>query len=175
MLCVIIILCDAVDYVTGKEVLCLKILVVSDSHGRASLFDEVLCKEKEGLDFLFFLGDGEDDFFEVRERYLFLRVAAVRGNCDMFSSLNISDTITVGGKKIFYSHGHAFGVKGSEDGIIARARSVSADAVLYGHTHSPVVKTEDSLFIMNPGALKDGRYGVITIENGEIRGSLKRI
>jgi predicted phosphodiesterase len=47
--------------------------------------------------------------------------------------------------------------------------------VLYGHTHFPVLKEEEGVFIMNPGALKDGRYGVITIENGKIKGTLKRI
>ncbi len=153
----------------------MKILVISDSHGRASLFDEVVFKEKEGLDYLFFLGDGEDDFLEVRGRYPALRFAAVRGNCDMFSSLNLSDALEVGGKKFFYSHGHAFGVKGTEEGILSRALSVSADAVLYGHTHCPIMKTDKDLFVMNPGALKDGRYGIITIENGEIKGTLKRL
>ncbi len=153
----------------------MKLLIVSDSHGAENYFYEAVEYEKEGLDVLFFLGDGADDFASVRDSFPHLRFAAVRGNCDYFSSVNLnnSDIFMVDNKRIFYTHGHLYGAKQTIETLIGKAKTENADILLYGHTHSPHKEITDGIFVMNPGSMKTGRYGVITIENGVIKGELK--
>lgn len=49
-----------------------------------------------------------------------------------------------------------------------RARQEGADIVLYGHTHTGVTCYDDGLYIMNPGSIRDGHYGMIDIVPGGI-------
>ena len=66
------------------------------------------------------------------------------------------------------AHGHAEHVKYGTDELICRARQEGADIVLYGHTHSGVTAYDDGLYIMNPGSIRDGHYGMIDIVPGGI-------
>ena len=79
-----------------------------------------------------------------------------------------SMVVTLGGKKIYCTHGHAEHVKYGTDELICRARQEGADIVLYGHTHSGVTAYDDGLYIMNPGSIRDGHYGMIDIVPGGI-------
>ena len=63
----------------------MKILVISDSHGAENAFLDVL-EENKDADALFFLGDGERDFESVRYYIGKMRIYALRGNCDIFST-----------------------------------------------------------------------------------------
>lgn len=153
----------------------MKLLIVSDSHGAENYFYKAVEAEKEGLYGLIFLGDGADDFLAVRDYFPLLRFGAVRGNCDYFSSANFnySDIFSVENKRIFYTHGHLYSAKQSIEPLISKAKTERADILLYGHTHSPHKEIIDGIFVMNPGSVKMGRYGVLTIENGNIKGELK--
>lgn len=75
----------------------------------------------------------------------------VAGNCDFSSKLPLMRVVTLGGKKIYCTHGHTEHVKYGTDELICRARQEGADIVLYGHTHSGVTAYDDGLYIMNPG------------------------
>lgn len=151
----------------------MKIIVVSDSHGADNSFIDVLEENKDATH-LFFLGDGEKDFETARYYSPHLNFYAVRGNCDLFSDLNDQAVAVLGGKKIFYTHGHLFGVKSGYGYIEAKGKEKGADIVLFGHTHIRLMEERDGIILMNPGSLHSGCYGIIEIENGKINCKTKR-
>ena len=115
------------------------------------------------------LGDGARDLDTVESYYHSLpNVIKVAGNCDFSSSLPLLRVVTLGGKKIYCTHGHAEHVKYGTDELLLRARQEGADIVLYGHTHTGVTCYDDGLYIMNPGSIRDGHYGMIDIVPGGI-------
>ena len=146
----------------------MRILVLSDSHGMPSRILDAVEAHPEA-EALIFLGDGERDLDTVESYYHSLsNVIKVAGNCDFSSSLPLLRVVTLGGKKIYCTHGHAEHVKYGTDELILRARQEGADIVLYGHTHTGVTCYDDGLYIMNPGSIRDGHYGMIDIVSGGI-------
>ena len=146
----------------------MRILVLSDSHGMPSRILDAVEAHPEA-ETLIFLGDGERDLHTVESYYHSLpNVIKVAGNCDFSSSLPLLRVVTLGGKKIYCTHGHAEHVKYGTDELLLRARQEGADIVLYGHTHTGVTCYDDGLYIMNPGSIRDGHYGMIDIVPGGI-------
>ena len=146
----------------------MRILVLSDSHGMPSRILDAVEAHPEA-ETLIFLGDGERDLDTVESYYNSLpNVIKVAGNCDFSSSLPLLRVVTLGGKKIYCTHGHAEHVKYGTDELLLRARQEGADIVLYGHTHTGVTCYDDGLYIMNPGSIRDGHYGMIDIVPGGI-------
>ena len=127
----------------------------------------------------FFLGDGERDIDEVREQFPGLTVYAVRGNCDMFSTLPQQLRFAFGGLEIFAAHGHMHGVKRDPafSSLKAEARKTGAKVILFGHTHKALLRREDGLTLMNPGPAggQNPGYGVLRTENGRLHCELCRI
>ena len=95
---------------------------------------------------------------------------AVRGNCDFGSALPPAGDFTAEGVKIFYTHGHLYGVKSEYDRLAEAAQARGADVALFGHTHHRTLvydKVPDVPTLFNPGSLRDeGCYGVITVRDG---------
>ena len=146
----------------------MRILVLSDSHGMPSRILDAVEAHPEA-EALIFLGDGERDLDTVESYFFCLpNVIKVAGNCDFSSSLPLLRVVTLGGKKIYCTHGHAEHVKYGTDELLLRARQEGADIVLYGHTHTGVTCYDDGLYIMNPGSIRDGHYGMIDIVPGGI-------
>ena len=166
----------------------LTLLVVSDIHGNGANLARVLARQIKKPDALLFLGDGYSDV--NRAEPLYMPLFAVRGNCDVWTVMGVTEltrdlTVTLGGYKIFMTHGHAYINSGGVDAIAARGAREGADVVLYGHTHVRHeahyaagdivggVKLEKALHVFNPGSLGSPRdekapsFGVIEIrENG---------
>lgn len=166
----------------------MKILVISDTHGRRDRIGSVLSLHQRA-DALLFLGDGVRDLPSnlQGEGRLF---AGVRGNCDGFSlgdSFGFSEELclNLGTYTVLMTHGHRYSVKSGLDHAICHAAARGADLLLYGHTHVPEerylpvgtvigdTRLEKPLWIMNPGSLGaplDGRpsFGVIEIQRGGI-------
>ena len=153
----------------------MRILVTSDTHGdSASLRRAVLSQPKAEI--VIHLGDGGDDVELVRTSFPERTFLQVRGNCDWGSALPQTGEFEAGGKKIFYTHGHMYGVKSGDYTIISEARSRRADILLFGHTHQPREDYEDGLYIMNPGRLSgwEPTYGIIDItEQGIVLNVMK--
>ena len=146
----------------------MRILVLSDSHGMPSRILDAVEAHPEA-EALIFLGDGERDLDTVESYYHSQpNVIKVAGNCDFSSSLPLLRVVTLGGKKIYCTHGHSEHVKYGTDELLLRARQEGADIVLYGHTHTGVTCYDDGLYIMNPGSIRDGHYGMIDIVPGGI-------
>jgi hypothetical protein len=142
----------------------MKIIVFSDSHGVADNMIEAVKREKPDL--CFFLGDGEHDLALLQKRFPRLPVNAVRGNCDVFSTLPRALCCAAGGLKIFATHGHLYGVK--HDPIFRElcyaALEENADVVLFGHTHDPFRDRTMGMELLNPGSIGPSTrpsYGLI--------------
>lgn len=142
----------------------MRILVTSDTHGdAASLRRAILAQPKAEM--VIHLGDGQEDVDSVRFSFPEKTFLQVKGNCDWGSALPAIGEYEVGGVKLFYTHGHVYGVKSGDCQILSEARSRKANIVLFGHTHNPREDYEDGLYIMNPGRLSgwEPTYGAIDI------------
>ena len=124
---------------------------------------------------VFFLGDGLMDFEALSLGDNTRMYLAVRGNCDydgIFRDRFVpkSDSITLFGKKILFTHGDLYGVKYGDGGLVSLANGEDADIVLYGHTHQRRETYLDGVYYFNPGSLSASygtraSYGLITIDD----------
>ena len=157
----------------------MELLVFSDSHGRRGNIEEAVKRQIKKPDAIIFLGDGLRDIKDAEIGDI--PVCEVRGNCDamsMFSSdAPDEQCLILGNKRIFFTHGHRYGVKSTLTPLISEAVKRDADIVLYGHTHEGYerelkaeneygIKLQKPLYIMNPGSIGSYPYyfGVITID-----------
>ncbi len=145
-------------------------LVLSDSHRDSISIIQALRLHPEA-DAVFFLGDGEDDFYTQAVSKLLTdkKVTALAGNCDFYSALPKEEVVQLYGKRIFALHGHTRFVKYGLQGLLDAVRENQADIVLYGHTHIPKVDYADGVYYMCPGSIRQGSYGIVEItQQGEI-------
>lgn len=140
----------------------MRLLVLSDSHGDAAAVRLALARQPD-VQNVFFLGDGIRDLAGIRPEAGRRNCFVVRGNNDFGCQEPLEALEELRGKRIFYTHGHTYQVKYGDGALRGAARSAGADIVLYGHTHRPVTDYEDGLYLMNPGSLRDGAYGVVDI------------
>lgn len=128
----------------------MKILIVSDSHGRHENLE--LAIEREMPDAIYHLGDGEgcEDYIEA---FAECPLEIVRGNCDFASDLPAEIVATVGAHRILLTHGHYYNVAYGTTMLVEAAKEKSASAVIYGHTHIPELTEEDGITILNPGSI----------------------
>lgn len=157
----------------------LRIAVFSDTHGFLQLIDNAL--EIAGpVDLVFHAGDVSPDADYIREAYRY-RVYGVLGNCDTFSDYPAERLIKLEGKKILLTHGHAYRVKYGYDKLFTRAKELSADIVVFGHTHFPENGWNSGILIFNPGSLafprcgKRPTFGILEINEGEIKSSINEL
>ena len=144
----------------------MRLVVISDSHGRKGNVFEIINMHIEDADYFLCLGDcnGGNDF-EYAQSYFNekLRLIQVCGNCDWYSTEPTVKEIKPNGKRIMFCHGHTFKVKYGYEMLIEEAKRRCADVVLFGHTHTPYYERRDGLHIFNPGAAQDGCYGMVDI------------
>lgn len=153
----------------------MRVLVVSDTHGKHFNFDDALF-ETGKIDALIHLGDveGEEYYYEsICECPSYV----LAGNNDYFSYNSREMEIELGGKKIFLTHGHTYGVSWSLESISREGRRRGVDIVMHGHTHKPYVKEIDGMLILNPGSLthprQEGRKPSYIVMEIDQRGCLK--
>lgn len=144
----------------------MKILVVSDTHGREMNLQEAIKKESP-FDMFIHCGDSEDlgDYISV---YTPAKTVFVCGNCDICCPYPWNDIVSVPGHRIFVTHGHMYNVKYDLHRLASEAKSHGCDVALFGHTHEPLNDFVDGVHIFNPGSISLPRqasrlctYGVI--------------
>lgn len=145
----------------------MRILVVSDVHGAVHRLRRILESHPEART-VFFLGDGERDMDSVMDEFPGKSFVCVRGNCDIGSTLPSTELRELMGKRIFATHGHEQYVKHGDTALLEQGRALGADLVLYGHTHTPESRYEEGLYVMNPGSVREGRYGFADITDSGI-------
>ena len=145
----------------------MKILIVSDSHGRSDRVYQAVDLEKP--DMIIHLGDLEDTVSSVEKRLGAPKIPCVfiKGNCDFRSQGDLQDwsVFTLKGHRFFCTHGHLVNVNYGLDRLIYAAMENNCDIALYGHTHVPFDGFEDSSFgaakvhVLNPGSISIPRGG----------------
>ena len=152
----------------------MKIMVVSDSHGRVENIRKAYAKVKP-VDLFIHLGDVEDDQSEI-ESFIPCRKEFVRGNCDFFSRNPDDKVIEVCGKKILLTHGQRHGGR-VRDGRTRRSwTEIRCCYRIYGHTHIPLLTYNEDVSLFNPGSIsKPGQdgcrpvFGIVEInQKGEV-------
>lgn len=145
----------------------MKILVLSDSHGRVDAMEEAVRLEQP--DMIMHLGDLVRDADALGARCPGIPLVRVPGNCDGSSRLAGVLLYRVGGVPILLCHGHQYSVKSGYYRISLAARQEGAEVLLFGHTHVQYCEQYDGLWMLNPGACGQGgflRYGLVTVEDG---------
>ena len=147
-----------------------KLIILSDSHGNMKGISELLPLIAEN-DIVIHLGDGAGDMREARELYP-EKVYACAGNCDFFSPLPTDGELEVENLKIYFCHGHKYGVKSDLTQLIAETKRRNANVVLYGHTHQALITEIEGITLINPGSLrycvsKGGSYCYLVAHKGK--------
>lgn len=157
----------------------MKIGVLSDTHGRQLSLRRAIRAMKD-VDLIFHLGDFITDALYI-EKTEEIPIIYVPGNCDYSTNVDSSKLYQVKNNNIFLTHGHLYNVKYGYDDLIARARDLNVDIVLFGHTHIPkLFKVDDMLFI-NPGSLGipphgyKPTYAILEIEDDKVKSHLKNL
>ena len=151
----------------------MKILVLSDSHGDGDSIEQAFDREKP--DEVIFLGDGIRDIEFFSYTFPKAYVSSVRGNCDFFSRINDEFTASFDGVNVFACHGHTYNVKSGVSYLAYTSKRRNSSLALYGHTHEPYCEIIDGVTVFNPGSIRNGRYGIISIKDGSFECLLKEL
>lgn len=145
-----------------------RIAVASDSHGgRLHLERFAAYCEAEKIDRVFHLGDIVDDAKWLRKR-LSIPVTFVAGNCDYLSREAREARETVEGKRFLLVHGDRYDVRYGGDRLSYYAEEQMMDVALYGHTHRAFTGYVGKALLVNPGALKDGKFCLMEVSQRDV-------
>lgn len=129
-----------------------RILVISDSHGRNENVKKAVDKAGK-IDMMIHLGDVGANYPEV-ERMCGMPTYLVAGNCDYSDGvLKERVILTVGGHKIYATHGHRQGVNFGLNNLAYTAMQNDCDIAMYGHTHVPFLDEDGECTVLNPGSI----------------------
>lgn len=149
----------------------MRVLIVSDTHGRSHNLISVLEMEQP-IDLLIHLGDLEGDE-DILEPLAECPVEMVAGNNDYFSKIPREKIIQIGNFKALITHGHNFHVSFGIQDLKEEAISLGVDIVMFGHTHRPFLEIDENLTVLNPGSLSFPRqekklpsYIIMEIDDG---------
>lgn len=132
----------------------MRIGLISDTHGR--LRPDVF-GIFAGVDVILHAGD-VGPVSILTELETIAPVHAVLGNTDGFElvpRVQESLALEMEGRRIVVVHGHQFG---SPSPARLREAYPAADVVVYGHTHRPLLDTDTSPVVVNPGAAGQARF-----------------
>ena len=127
--------------------------LVSDTHGlvRPEIFTALA-----GVDLILHAGDvgGQGVLDELRA---IAPVQAVYGNTDAPGDPTLRSRLWVDleGLSIHVSHGHELHGGPTAEKLLAR---YTADIIVYGHTHRPLVERTGTRLVVNPGAAGPRRF-----------------
>ncbi|MBA4602648.1 metallophosphoesterase [Thermoactinomyces mirandus] len=124
----------------------MKVLVISDSHGRTKLLNEIV--ERVRPDHVIHCGD----FCTSRQNLPSGSLTVVRGNCD-WETVPEEQIFETGSLRFFVTHGHRHQVKYSLLPIRYRAQETGADIACFGHTHLPICEKDEGILLINPGSI----------------------
>ncbi len=129
--------------------------LISDTHGlvRPEVFGAL-----EGVSELLHAGDvGPAEV--LGELSAIAPIRAVYGNTDAPGRSDLTQHLerTIGGIRVFVTHGHELGVPTPEGLVEAYPE---AEVIIYGHTHKAKVTRVGDTLVVNPGAAGPKRFDV---------------
>lgn len=151
-----------------------KYLVCSDIHERTRYLEEALKKHSD-IDGVILAGDYETDSYDIdaivkNNAPKGASLHMVKGNCDAYimSTASLPNVLTFNislSHKVYLTHGHLY--HGRADMISYAAQENYCDIVIFGHIHKQVDDTLSGIRVLNPGALKNNSYLILTIDDNE--------
>ncbi len=156
----------------------MRLIAVSDIHGRKGNLFDIIEKHIDEANYFLCLGDcnSGDDFDEANIYFgNKLHLITVCGNTDFRSTEPAVREFTLAGKRIMLCHGHTFKVKLTYITLAHEAKNRNVDIAFFGHTHEPHISIENGVYLINPGSVANGSYGIIDINDNEIKCELARI
>lgn len=137
----------------------MKILIVSDTHGRDGTLKHLL-EQVKPIDMLVHCGDveGSEDYIRSLAD---CPVHMVAGNNDFFCDLPKEEEFLIGKYRVLLTHGHYYYITMGTQMIKEDAKARGFDIVMFGHTHRPYLEQDKGITVLNPGSLsyprQDGR------------------
>ncbi|NLK51084.1 MAG: metallophosphoesterase [Syntrophomonadaceae bacterium] len=149
----------------------IRIGVLGDTHGNYEMA-ELAFRDVGKIDLILHTGDYYQDAQRIG-RILGIKVEGVTGNCDFWSRGPKEKVLELGGKRIYLTHGHQYGVKKGYLNLYYRGKEMNADLIIFGHTHVASKEDMDDLILFNPGSFTYPRtglptYGLVLIDQGNI-------
>ena len=135
----------------------MKILLISDSHGRKSEVENLICSQN--CDYVFFMGDGLRDVEDIDESI----IKKVCGNCDFFSQEAVTRFENILSYKIMITYGHEYRAKQGLEKLASYAKQNNCNIAVFGHIHKQTNEIVDEVLLVNPGAFKNGDYAILTL------------
>ena len=147
----------------------LRYMVLSDSHragGWLARAAEIYAQG--GFDGVIHLGDVHADARRFAE-LAGTKPLCVRGNCDSPLCPAPAERVeALGGARILLAHGDRYGVKSSLTRLSYRAEELACQAAFFGHTHRAFCGYVGGALLLNPGALREGNWAEVTVQEGRI-------
>ncbi len=146
--------------------------VMADSH-RARRNIQKALEQMEDCPLILHLGDHDSDMdaFDLSPG----RLISVPGNCDPLSFEPQLQLFERDGVRVMMTHGHAYGVKYGLTRLALKAREKGACLALFGHSHAQTAEDDGEVLCLNPGALCNGCYAIVTLDAGKITYELKKL
>ncbi|MFT0799861.1 metallophosphoesterase [Bacillus swezeyi] len=147
----------------------MKVLIVSDSHGLEHELQTIAERHEKDVDLSIHCGDSElDPSHPALSSYL-----TVKGNCDFYGDFKDEIVVPVGSRKLFFTHGHLYGIKQSLLNVYYRAAELNADIICFGHSHIAGSELMDGKLLINPGSIRlprvrrDKTYAILSIDKDD--------
>lgn len=144
-----------------------KIVIMSDNHGDAYALTDIMALEDDA-DYYIHCGDSEARLQDLDG------FVAVKGNNDWSLDLPEVSTLNIEGHHLVITHGQYFGYFDREKKMYQFLQKNHGDILISGHTHMPLVKEKDGLWLINPGSTSWPRggskrsYAVLMIDHEKV-------
>jgi len=142
--------------------------LVSDTHNlvRPEIYDAL-----EGVELILHAGDVGGPAV-IAELATVAPVRAVFGNTDVPGEPGLAESLDlkIDGVTIHVSHGHEVGGPTPEKLL----KRYSADVIVFGHTHKPLIEQVGKRIVVNPGAAGPRRFSLkpsvarMTVNDGQV-------
>lgn len=155
----------------------MKVAVCSDAHGARRNMD-VFLQALPPVDAVCFLGDMDRDAeyldWGLRELQPKAVFHAVAGNNDPFSRRAKGLLLHFDGVAVLVVHGHLYrGIRAERTALAHAAAERGCTLALYGHTHIQRDETLEGVRLINPGALMQGNWALLTVSQGRVQVEMK--
>lgn len=150
----------------------IKLGVMADSHRKTENIRKAL-KSMDDCKYIIHLGDHDSDMieFSLRED----RLLTVPGNCDPDSYAPYLRIFKAEDIEVLMTHGNDFHVKINPYALMLKAREKNCALALYGHTHVQNAQEAEGVTLLNPGALWNGDYAIVTVDGSKISWEFKKV
>lgn len=146
----------------------MKALIFSDSHKNTACMEKIIGENKD-IDLIIHAGDVVEDALFLEKYYKDINIVYVKGNNDYrFFDVPSERVFDFGGKRIFLTHGHSFGVKMNPLVLLPAAKERGANICIFGHTHSRFLKYAGGIYLFNPGSARSSA-GLLEVSENEIK------